>query len=57
VTTVVKFLPKHFHQAQQVSAADEARMQRQSEARPLTKYERELEQLCKDYIKRKETKR
>ena len=57
MTTVVKFLPKHFHQAQQVSAADEARMQRQSEARPLTKYERELEQLCKDYIKRKETKR
>jgi len=51
----VRFLPQRYAQAQQVSAADEERMRQRSEApRPPTKYERDLEALCRDYVKRKE---
>jgi len=49
-----------FHQAQRLSPADEERMRQRSEApRPKTKYEIDLEKICKAYIlnKRKDAKR
>jgi len=52
----VKFLPQQFHRAQQVSPVDEERMRQRSEQRPSTEYEKKLEQLCRDYVKRKGTK-